>query len=123
MIYGLFALVGVLIIVGCLAWGLKTYQFINNSFSAQGIVVALNAGGSHPQIKFITSEGKEIKYSQNGLIFGYKIGDQITVLYDPQNPHEASVNAPGALWGFNLLSFILGVCFTGIGFFKFLNSP
>jgi hypothetical protein len=123
MIYGFFALVGVLIIFGVLAWSLKTYQFINNSLSAQGTVVALNAGGSHPQIKFTTTEGKEIEYSQNGLIFGYQIGDQVTVLYNPQNPLEASVNTPGALWGFNLLGFILGVCFTGIGLLKLLNSP
>jgi hypothetical protein len=123
MIYGLFALVGVLVIVGVLVWGLQTYQFIKSSLSAQGTVAALNSGGSHPQIKFTTGEGKEVEYAQNGLIYGYRIGDQVTVLYDPQNPREASVNTLGALWGFNLLGFILGVCFTGIGLLKLLNSP
>ena len=118
---GLFGLIGLMIILGVLAWSLDTYRFVKGSASTEGIVMALNAGGSHPQIRFTTADGKEIEYSQNGLIGGYRVGDKATVLYDAQNPREASVDAFGALWGFNLLGFILGACFICIACFKYLN--
>lgn len=118
---GLFGAVGLMIVLGVLAWSLDTYQFVKNSTSTEGYVVALNAGGSHPQIKFTTADGKEIEYAQNGLIGGYRVGDTATVLYDRENPREASVDAFGALWGFNLLGLILGICFVSIACFKRLN--
>ena len=65
---GLFGTVGLMIVLGVLAWSLDTYQFVKGSTSTEGTVVALNAGGSHPQIKFTTADGKEIEYAQNGLI-------------------------------------------------------
>ncbi len=120
-IYGIFALVGAIIILGVLVWSVKTYRFINSASATEGTVVALNAGGSHPVIKFNDGEAKTIEYSQNGLIFGYQVGDQTAVLYNPQNPREASVGTFGALWGFQTLGFILGLCFVGIACIKFLT--
>lgn len=118
---GLFGAVGLMIVFGVLAWSLDTYRFVKGSTATEGVVVALNAGGSHPQIKFTTADGKEIEYAQNGLIGGYRVGDRATVLYDPQNPREASVDTFGALWGFHLSGLILGFCFVGVACFKLLN--
>jgi Protein of unknown function (DUF3592) len=120
--YGLFALVGIVIIIGVLVSANNIRNFMKNSFSAKGTVVALNAGGSHPKIKFTTQEDKEIEYSQNGLIFGYQVGDEVMILYNPQNPQDASINTFGALWGFHLLGFILGICFIGAACFKYVYS-
>ena len=121
IIYGIIALVGVIIIAGILAWSVKTYRFVSSAAATEGTIVALNAGGSHPNIKFNAGEGKEIEYAQNGLIFGYRVGDKAAILYNPQNPQEACVNTFGALWGFQTLGFILGICFVGIACFKLLT--
>ena len=56
--------VGVVVILATVAWGILTYQFINQAAIAQGEVIKLNSGGSHPEIKFMTRDGKEIEYPQ-----------------------------------------------------------
>jgi hypothetical protein len=114
----LFIGLGIVVILFVLVWGWLNYQFINQANSAQGEVIKLNSGGSHPEIKFITKDGREIEYPQSGLIFGYKIGDKVEVLYDSQTPKRASINTFGALWGFPVLLFILGLIFIIVGFFQ-----
>lgn len=113
----LFIGIGVIVILATLAWGLLTYQFINQAATTEGEIIKLNAGGSHPEIKFTTQEGKEIDYPQGGLIFGYKAGDKVEVLYDPKNPKRASINTFGALWGFPGLIFVLGLVFVVVALF------
>ncbi|MFN7929739.1 MAG: DUF3592 domain-containing protein [Blastocatellia bacterium] len=107
----LFAGIGIVLLVVTLTWGIRTYQFTQQAMRVKGIVSRLNSGGSHPQIRFITQEGKEIEYPQNGLIFGYKTGDEVEVLYHTKNPHQAAINTFGALWGFPCLCFVLGLVF------------
>lgn len=36
-------------------------------------MVKLNAGGSHPQIAFVTEAGEQISYPQGGLVLGTKV--------------------------------------------------
>ncbi len=110
----LFTLIGVIMILGSVIWILMNYQFASRANSATGTVVGLNAGGSHPQIRFTATNGKVVEFSQSGLIFGYKIGDEVEVLYDPETPQKASLNTFGALWGFPLLGVVLGVCFASV---------
>jgi hypothetical protein len=63
------------------------------------VVTQLNAGGSHPEIEFATLSGTKITYPQGGLIFGYRPGQQVRVLYNPQDPAKtACVDTFGALW-------------------------
>jgi hypothetical protein len=61
--------------------------------------VALNAGGSRPQVEFVNSNGRRVSYAQGSLISGYKIGDKVTALYlaDSPNP-QATIDKPGAIW-------------------------
>ena len=106
----IFIVVGILIIIGAAVWTFVNWRFANEAAESRGVVIKLNAGGSHPQIKFTTADGKEIEYPQGGLIFGYKPGDEVTVLYEKQNPQNATVNSFSALWGFPTLALILGVC-------------
>jgi hypothetical protein len=83
--------------------------FIRNAAAAEGTVVELNAGGSHPQIEFITVAGEKISYPQGGFVFGYRIGDRVRVRYDPSNPTAtASLDTIGALWFAPLLLAVLG---------------
>ena len=114
----LFGIIGTLVVIAAVAWGISTRLFVGRAETARGKVVKLNAGGSHPEIKFTAEDGKEIEYAQGGLIFGYRVGDEVTVYYDSQNPRDCVVNSFGALWGFPLLAFVLGVCFIGAALFS-----
>jgi hypothetical protein len=110
----MFTGIGVAIMLASVAWAVSVWGFAADASSAQGIVTRLNAGASHPQVRFTTAAGEVIEYPQNGWISGYQVGDQITVLYDPQRPTKAVVNTFGALWGFTLLGFTMGAAFVGM---------
>lgn len=80
-----------------------TREFLDHAVTAQGRVVALNAGGSHPQIEFTNNRGEPISYPQGGWIGGYKVGDQVTVLYLPNSPNpRPTVDRFGAVWAWSI---------------------
>lgn len=110
----LFAGVGIVLVIIAVVSGISTRRFIARSAMAEGSVIKLNAGGSHPEIKFTTGDGREIEYPQNGLIGGYQTGDKVTVLYDPEDPHQCELNSSGALWGVTISMAIGGVIFIGV---------
>lgn len=110
----LFVSVGIFMMCAALAWATILFQFVNTAASAQGVVTKLNAGGSHPQVRFTSPKGEVINYPQNGLIFGYQVGDEVRVLYQPQHPQEAIVDSFGAIWGFPILVGVMGVAFVGM---------
>jgi hypothetical protein len=107
-----FLVVGILMIVGAVIWANGVRQFVRDAARAPGIVSALRAGGSHPTVTFTTANKEILSYPQNGLIFGYRVGDRVTVLYRPENPRlTASVEAIGALWFFPIMIFAMGIVF------------
>lgn len=115
----LFLLVGIGLLIAAGVYGLKSYDFVQQASRADARVVALNAGGSHPQVEFETASGETVSYPQGGLIFGYAVGDPVRVLYRPENPRAtASVDAWGALWGGALFLFSLGLAFASAGGWK-----
>lgn len=95
---------------------LEKGRFLDAAQRAPGEVVALNAGGSHPEIRFKGPDGQAISYPQGGLIWGYSEGMQVEVLFDPAHPKRtAVVNDTGAIWGMSML-------FGGIGAGLFLGG-
>ncbi len=108
-----FTLVGVGLMAGDLYWAAATRRFVAHAASAPGSVVRLNAGGAHPEVRFTTTAGKVIEYPQGGMIWGYRVGDKVEVLYDPQDPADPVINTVGALWGFTLMNFLMGAVFVG----------
>lgn len=93
----LFVCVGIFMMCAAIAWATTVLQFTNTAASAQGAVTKLNAGGSHPQVQFTTQKGEVIEYPQNGLIFGYQVGDEVRVLYQPKHPQGATIDTFEAL--------------------------
>ena len=111
-----FIVVGALLFGGAVCWAWSTHAFVGAASRAPGRVTRLNAGGAHPQIAFWAADGQTYSYPQGGLIAGYKVGDRVLVLYDPQHPQQgAVVDTFGALWGFPLLMGLLGLVFVGGG--------
>lgn len=96
-----------LVLAGWLA--LEQGRFLEVAQRAPGEVVALNAGGSHPQIRFHGTDGQAISYPQGGLIWGYREDMQVEVLYDPADPRRGAViNDRGAIWGMSIFSGVIG---------------
>lgn len=91
-------------------------SFLQKALSAPGVVSSLNAGGSHPEIEFTTASGEKISYAQGGLIFGYRPGQNVRVLYHPEDPRlSACVDAFGALWFAPLILLGLGLAVLVVG--------
>ncbi len=106
----LFIVLGIGLLVSAIPVALSTRAFVRKAERAPGVVVSLNAGGSHPEIEFLAKSGQKIRYPQGGLIFGYKPGDKVLVLYDESDPAKtARVNAIGSIWAATLFLFILGL--------------
>ena len=83
---------------------LEQEHFLKVAQRAPGEVVALNAGGSHPQIRFSVPGGQSISYPQGGLIFGYREGMAVQVLFDSDAPRRSpTIDDFGAIWGAPIL--------------------
>ena len=106
-----FTVAGVGLMVAALWSAASTRRFVARAAAVPGTVIRLNAGGAHPEVRFTTATNQVIDYPQGGLIWGYRVGDQVTVLYDPNEPQQPIINTRGALWGFTAMNFLLGAVF------------
>lgn len=113
---GLFALLGLALLAAMAINASSRMGFLQSALVADGVVVALNAGGSHPEIAFTDSTGARVSYPQGGLIFGYQVGQPVKVHYQANDPTgSAVVDDFGALWGTAALLGVLGAVFTATG--------
>ncbi len=113
---GLFTMVGLVLTVGVCAWSLANARFIRSAGRAPGVVTRLNAGSSHPEISFTAKSGEVIDYPQGGLIWGYRPGQHVFVLYNPHNPSDSPcLDTIPALWFDQGMLLLLGVVFLSIG--------
>ncbi|CAG9269044.1 conserved hypothetical protein [Paraburkholderia unamae] len=110
-------------IYGLIASLYSTHEFLHVANKAPGVVVALNADGSHPQIEFTNKRGDHISYPQGGLIFGYRIGDSVTVLYleNSRNP-RATIDQFGAVWELSIYFTLMVVFIPAIELSKSMKS-
>src|SRR5580698_4095219 len=93
-----------------LAVGFATYEawFIRHALVAEGVVTQLIANGdaSHsvayaPVFKFTTPDGRQHTV-QSGAASnppGFTVGEQVSVLFNPQNPEAADIDSFWQLWG------------------------
>lgn len=70
-----------------------------------------------PEIRFKTHAGRTVKFIApiSTRPSHYAVGDEVEVLYDPENPKEAQINSFLYLW-FNTLMLVgFGLFFIGMG--------
>jgi hypothetical protein len=109
-----------LLALACCA-GISTRSFIRTAVRADGVVTQLPHGGSHPYIEFVADSGQHFSYPQGGLIFGYRVGQKVRVLYSAEHPdREACVDAFGALWASSLFLSGIGALFVVTGLSRLL---
>ena len=101
--------IGVALLGAALASALSVRRFTRESSLADGRVIKLNAGGSHPEIMFTTRGGERVSYPQGGLIAGYSVGDAVRVRYREADPkRSATLDTFGALFFWPVLLVVLG---------------
>ena len=101
----------------------STRRFVAASVSATGTVTDSvgrwhrNPGDepgvsrlSHPLVRFVTGDGRTVEFeSQVGSNLAPKVGQQVTVLYDPLRPEEAKIKSFMMLWALPSIFAALGV--------------
>ena len=108
----IFGLIGIALLAIAVYMIFARYEFLSQAQRAPGVVKALNAGGSHPEIEFTSADNHVIFYPQGGMIFGYKVGQPVQVLYRTENPQATAViQDKGALWGSPILLGFMGLVF------------
>jgi hypothetical protein len=65
---------------------------------------------SHPVVRFVTGDGRTVEFeSQVGSNLAPKVGQEVTVLYDPLDPKEARIRSFMMLWALPSIFTVLEV--------------
>jgi len=124
IIFGsIFSLVGICMLVGSFYSYNQTQKFISSSVSTTGTVSELRLSVSdrsrvyYPTIKFKTQQGETIETELNvgSNPPEHTVGEQVTILYDPNNPRDANVNSFLSLYFVAVVLLGLGGTFTTVG--------
>jgi hypothetical protein len=133
LVFTIFAVVGFGLLAGGMYSVWHTRQFLQPAVSAPGVVVEniwreervsstnpRRRGVSwayFPRIRFRTNSGQEINFVSNTGASqpSYHVNEQVTVLYDPQQPYNASTSSFASLWLGSIIFLGMGVVFTSPG--------
>lgn len=120
----IFAIIGLLMMIG--AWMLfqNDQKFAKEAASATGTVVESvyvksrkGKGSYYPVVEFQTAEGKRMAFrSDTGRGRpDYENGEQVSILYEKQNPANAKIAGFWELWGLSAVLAVFGLIFMGVG--------
>lgn len=105
---------GIIAAISAVYSAYRTQEFLRHAVRADGIVVALVAGGSHPRVAFTTDKGEQVVRALGGFIGGWRVGDRVQVLYQSGQALEtATMDRPGAIWFATILASILSLVLVG----------
>jgi hypothetical protein len=111
-VYFFFGIGFLIITFACIG---PTREFIAKAKITDGVVIELPHGGSHPQVAFTNASGEKDWVPANGMISGYKIGERVRVLYDPNDPAHPDIDDFGSLYAWSLFCGIFGICAITVG--------
>lgn len=124
MIAGLFAVIGIGLLIGAVLNYRSTTAFLATAQTATGTIIGYerhnNSEGEifyYPVITFTPQGDAEIEFTASTGSSGrpYRIGAEVPLRYNPALPFEAVIDTPTDLWiGVFVLS-LLGVVFTAVG--------
>ena len=83
-------------LIGLLLW-FRTKRLIQRAHKARGVVLKIktvryeNRDTFTPVVRFATSDGRALSFTDPISSYPpeFEIGEQVDVLYDPQDPHKA----------------------------------
>jgi hypothetical protein len=92
---------GFLMLAGAVLTYIQSVNFINHAQLTTGTIVALSMSTDPddssnyycPQVRYTTQSGQTVNFDANTCSTAqtYKVGDQVEVYYDPQNPQVAQL--------------------------------
>ncbi len=117
-----FLIVGLSVAMIGVILGVSSHRFVNNATYSEGVVIDLPFGGSHPLVEFVDKSDRKLQFTENGWIGGYKVGDKVTVAYDPSEPeYSAHINKIGAIYGSSIFLIVPGVIVAVFGILAYKN--
>jgi len=131
LVFSIFAVAGLGLLAGGVFSVRHTRRFLETAVAAPGVVTenvlredtSSTRGTSwayYPRVRFRTADGQDISFiSSTGTSPpSHRVNEPVTILYDPRQPYNASINSFGSLWAASIVLLGLGVAFTapGIGF-------
>jgi Protein of unknown function (DUF3592) len=126
------ALFGGIALVGGLRRMNENLHFVQTGLRTTGVVVANHrvhgrGGGTYyPQVRFVLPGGQT--YEVRGTTDGadppeFRVGQNVTVYYDPQHPQTALIDSWKDLWLFPLLWIVMGTVFWLVAAMPLLQLP
>ena len=118
----IFPRVGLILILYS-AYGLiNTLIFLHGSAAAMGLVIDVESkfmgedNAILPIVTFVTEDGRPVQFTSNvgeGFIGGwaFRIGESVTVRYDPDNPTDARIDSFTQVWGSFYIPLLIGSAF------------
>lgn len=107
----------ILLCLSVILYAHKTY-FIANALSAQGVIQTLRTQGKGQSFTVSYQVGESnylVKTDVTRSPTRYRVGDEVSVLYDPGMPSQAIIDDFLEKWFWSLSAGILGVVVLGVG--------
>ena len=105
LVCGVFTVIGGAFTVSGIRRLRRTRKFVKGASTAPGVVVDFavrrvqRTKFNFPVVKYETADGRVVQFeSPTATKPGPKIGDEVTVLYDPLRPEEAQIKSVMMLW-------------------------
>lgn len=132
----IFVVVGLVMVGVCLYLYNDSRVFMETAVSTQGEVVAFDrrfdssarnrdrADSYYPVIAFVARNSTKVRFTANvgSNPPAYAVGEQVEVLYDAINPHNARLGGFFALWFGTIMMGFMGVLFSAIGLFTVVKG-
>jgi len=112
-----FAVIGLVALVIGILWIRSTKERLKTMINHTGTVVEKvrverpgETANFYPVVEFKTQTGEVFRFEgkTSGTEYEYKIGEQVEILYDPQDPQGAMINSWKELWFPSIAMMIIG---------------
>lgn len=122
IVLGVFIGVGLAMLLGAAALGIRMHTFLGSAVRTTGTVIALERSRSNgsvtyrPVVSFDTPGGPiEYRASSSSNPPSYTRGETVTIFYAADKPERAEIDGLFSLWGAPLVIGLMGLVFFGIG--------
>ncbi|MFM0624864.1 DUF3592 domain-containing protein [Paraburkholderia xenovorans] len=107
--------IGFVLATGAAAYVYSTIEFRMSSIVTTGEVIRLNAGGHHPQIAFVATDGRRYE-RPTGTTRSFEVGETVLIRYSADDPHgSAMIDSIVDLWRWPLFVVLLSAVFVVTG--------
>ena len=123
----IFVVIGAGLLVAAVGSFQSTQGFIASADVTTGVVVDLERRESrdsdgnrsvtyYPVVQYRLPSGgtRQFRSSTGSNPPSYRQGQEVEVLYQPDNPRDARINGFFSLWGMTMILSVMGVAFTGL---------